>query len=222
MGKHQIAGDIGCHLFASLPPFEIGGSTMGYGLGPASNAAFDGGGEKRSDLDPRRWRLLAQRAVVLDRQRRLQQVRRRHVIVDNYYSAATGGQDILSSRADNATKATGTRSPKAVKGVGVGWVRQIDRTYDVPKMREIAERGADHRSRGPEGHRRLVGMHAEQAAPRKAADEQGDQGRPPGREAAFGVDEDICTGDHACMRLSGCPSLTLKKLDDPLRDDPVA
>ena len=38
----------------------------------------------------------------------------------------------------------------------------------------------------------------------------------------FGVDEDVCTGDHACMRLSGCPSLTLKKLDDPLRDDPVA
>src|SRR5690606_17778611 len=38
----------------------------------------------------------------------------------------------------------------------------------------------------------------------------------------FGVDEDVCTGDHACMRLSGCPSLTMKTLDDPLRDDPVA
>ncbi|MEX2318830.1 MAG: indolepyruvate ferredoxin oxidoreductase, partial [Bauldia sp.] len=31
-----------------------------------------------------------------------------------------------------------------------------------------------------------------------------------------------CTGDHACIRLSGCPSLSVKKLDDPLRDDPVA
>jgi indolepyruvate ferredoxin oxidoreductase alpha subunit len=38
----------------------------------------------------------------------------------------------------------------------------------------------------------------------------------------FGVDEAVCTGDHACIRLSGCPSLSLKKLDDPLRDDPVA
>ena len=38
----------------------------------------------------------------------------------------------------------------------------------------------------------------------------------------FGVDEDVCTGDHACIRLSGCPSLSLKTLDDPLRDDPVA
>ncbi len=38
----------------------------------------------------------------------------------------------------------------------------------------------------------------------------------------FGVDEDICTGDHACMRLSGCPSLSIKDTGDPLRDDPVA
>ena len=48
LGKHQITGDIGCHLFGALPPFEIGGATMGYGLGPAANAAFDGGGEKRA------------------------------------------------------------------------------------------------------------------------------------------------------------------------------
>ena len=38
----------------------------------------------------------------------------------------------------------------------------------------------------------------------------------------FGVDEDVCTGDHACMRLSGCPSLSVKDTGDPLRDDPVA
>jgi indolepyruvate ferredoxin oxidoreductase alpha subunit len=33
LGKHQISGDIGCHLFASLPPFEIGGQTMGLWFG---------------------------------------------------------------------------------------------------------------------------------------------------------------------------------------------
>ena len=32
----------------------------------------------------------------------------------------------------------------------------------------------------------------------------------------FGVDEDVCTGDHACIRLSGCPSLSVKHIDDPL------
>jgi indolepyruvate ferredoxin oxidoreductase alpha subunit len=38
----------------------------------------------------------------------------------------------------------------------------------------------------------------------------------------FGVDADICTGDHACIRLSGCPSLSIKHTDDPLKDDPIA
>ena len=38
----------------------------------------------------------------------------------------------------------------------------------------------------------------------------------------YGVDDEICTGDHSCIRLSGCPSLTIKPSPDPLRTDPVA
>jgi indolepyruvate ferredoxin oxidoreductase alpha subunit len=38
----------------------------------------------------------------------------------------------------------------------------------------------------------------------------------------FGVDEDVCSGDHSCIRLSGCPSLTIKESSDPLKVDPVA
>jgi indolepyruvate ferredoxin oxidoreductase alpha subunit len=38
----------------------------------------------------------------------------------------------------------------------------------------------------------------------------------------YGVDEDTCTGDHSCIRLSGCPTLTIKDNPDPLRTDPVA
>jgi indolepyruvate ferredoxin oxidoreductase alpha subunit len=38
----------------------------------------------------------------------------------------------------------------------------------------------------------------------------------------FGIDEDVCSGDHSCIRLSGCPSLTVKDSSDPLKVDPVA
>jgi len=38
----------------------------------------------------------------------------------------------------------------------------------------------------------------------------------------FGVDPDVCTGDHSCMRFNGCPSLTLRESPDPLREDPIA
>ena len=78
LGEHQVASDIGCHLFSILPPFNIGGTTMGYGLGPASNSAFNVAGRKRADRGDGRWRLLAQRPVQRHRQRRLQQARRRH------------------------------------------------------------------------------------------------------------------------------------------------
>ena len=70
------------------------------------------------------------------------------MVVDNFYSAATGGQDIMSSRAINPARSTNNSIVDAVKGVGVKWVRHIDRTYDVPRMRDIlrealtSERGA--------------------------------------------------------------------------------
>jgi indolepyruvate ferredoxin oxidoreductase alpha subunit len=38
----------------------------------------------------------------------------------------------------------------------------------------------------------------------------------------YGIDADTCTGDHSCIRLSGCPSLSIKPNPDPLRTDPVA
>ena len=221
-GKHQITGDIGCHLFASLPPFEIGGSTMGYGLGPASNAAFDGGGERRPISiigDGGFWHNGLSSSIGNAVYNKSDGV---IVMVDNYYSAATGGQDILSSRDDNTTKSTGHPIAEAVKGVGVKWVRQIDRTYDVPKMRKILDEAlsTDH-----EGPKVIVAssecMLNRQRRERPLAAKAIQDGRRI-EKPRFGVDEDVCTGDHACIRLSGCPSLSLKKLDDPLRDDPVA
>ena len=108
-----------------------------------------------------------------------------------------------------------------MRGVGVKWVRTITRTYDVAKMRDTL-REALTTQEGAEGDRRPVRMHAEQAAPRKAADAKapGKDGKRVVRER-FGVDADTCTGDHSCIRLSGCPSLTITPNPDPLRRDPV-
>lgn len=222
LGKHQIAGDIGCHLFASLPPFEVGGATMGYGLGPASNAAFDGGGEKRAISiigDGGFWHNGLSSSIgnaVFNKSDTLT------VVVDNYYSAATGGQDVLSSRADNATKSTKHPITAALKGVGVEWVREIDRTYDVPKMLATIRDALTSDYAGPKvivaSSECMLNRQRRERPLRNQAIREGKRVETP----RFGVDEAICTGDHACMRLSGCPSLSLKVLDDPLRDDPVA
>ena len=222
LGKHQITGDIGCHLFGSLPPFEIGGATMGYGLGPAANAAFDGGGEKRAISmlgDGGFWHNGLSSSIgnmVFNKSDSVA------VIVDNYYSAATGGQDVMSSRAANGSKATGNPISKALEGVGVKWVRQIDNTYDVGKMREVLHEALTTDYAGPKvivaSSECMLNKQRREKPLRAKAIKEGRRVDVP----RFGVDADVCTGDHACMRLSGCPSLSLKTLDDPLRDDPVA
>jgi len=222
-GTFQVAGDIGCHLFGSLPPFNIGGTTMGYGLGPASNSAFHGGDGTKRPLsiigDGGFWHNGLNSSIGNAVYNRGDGVT---IVVDNYYSAATGGQDILSSRADSASRNTQHPITKAVEGVGVEWVRQINNTYDVTKMRDTLTEALTTDHKGPKvivasSECMLNRQRREKPILKKAI---GDGVRIV--KPKFGVDEDVCTGDHACMRLSGCPSLTLKTLDDPLRDDPVA
>jgi indolepyruvate ferredoxin oxidoreductase alpha subunit len=222
LGPHHVAADIGCHLFSILPPFSIGATTMGYGLGPASVSAFNVEASRRPIAvmgDGGFWHNGLSSSVS-------NAVYNRHdgviLIVDNHYSAATGGQDIPSSRAANARRKTNNAIVDAVRGVGVGWVRQIDRTYDVGRMRDTLKEALTTAAKGP----KVIVASSEcmlnrQRRERPLVAAAVKEGRRVVRER-FGVDEDVCTGDHACIRLSGCPSLSVRHLDDPLRDDPVA
>lgn len=221
-GTHHVSADIGCHLFSILPPFNLGATTMGFGLGPASAAAFNVKGAKRSISimgDGGFWHNGLTSGIG-------NAVFNKHdgvfVIVDNFYSSATGGQDILSSRAHNKRRNTNNSIVDAVKGIGAKWVRQVDHTYDVTRMRDVLKEALTTEAEGP----KIIVASSEcmlnkqrRVKPQVAKAIKG--GKRVVKEK-FGVDEDVCTGDHACMRLSGCPSLSVKELDDPLRDDPVA
>jgi indolepyruvate ferredoxin oxidoreductase, alpha subunit len=222
LGPHHVAADIGCHLFSILPPFNIGATTMGYGLGPASAAAFNVAAEKKSIAvigDGGFWHNGLTSGIG-------NAVFNQHdgviIVVDNYYSSATGGQDILSSRADNVMRSTQHPITRAVEGVGVTWVRQIDRTYDVGTMRDTLKEALADRAPGP----KVIVASSEcmlnkQRRVRPQLDRAVKRGERVVRQR-FGVDEDVCTGDHACIRLSGCPSLSVRHTADPLKDDPVA
>ncbi len=224
LGAHHISSDIGCHLFSIMPPFDLGATTMGYGLGPASAAAFHNENKQgRRSIsfvgDGGFWHNGLTSSIgnaVFNKSDNV------IVIVDNYYAAATGGQDVLSSRADNKTKLTQNSIAGAVKGMGVKWIREIDHTYDVTKMRDTLKEALTTKEEGPKviiaaSECMLNKQRREKPKMAKAAKEGKRVVRP-----RFGVDEDVCTGDHACMRLSGCPSLSIKDTGDPLRDDPVA
>lgn len=222
LGTHHVSADIGCHLFSILPPFNIGGTTMGYGLGPASASAFNVEADKRSISvmgDGGFWHNGLATSVgnaVFNKQDGVT------IIVDNFYSSATGGQDVLSSRAINPRRKTNNSIVDAVKGIGAKWVRQIDRTYDVAKMRDTL---IEALTTGEKGPKIIVASSECMLNKQRRIKPQFAKAVKDGKRMVkerFGVDEDVCTGDHACIRLSGCPSLSVKHTSDPLRDDPVA
>ncbi len=222
LGEHHIAADIGCHLFSINPPFSIGTTTMGYGLGASSSAAFQVKAGKRPIAvmgDGGFWHNGLASGVS-------NAVFNKHdgvlLLVDNHYSAATGGQDIPSSRAANRSRSTNHPIEAAVRGVGARWVRRTNYTYSVGKLRDMLREALTTKDEGPKiviaSSECMLNRQRREKPAFAAAVKRGERRVKP----RFGVDEDICTGDHACIRLSGCPSLSVKDSGDPLKEDPVA
>jgi indolepyruvate ferredoxin oxidoreductase alpha subunit len=224
LGELHVSADIGCHLFSILPPFHIGNTTMGYGLGTAGASAFrpsESAGAKRAVAmmgDGGFWHNGLTSGIgnaVFNQDDTVT------IVVDNGYSAATGGQDILSSKAQNATRKTNNPIEKAARGLGITWARTLTRTYDVAKMRDTLKEALTSPEKGP----KLIVAQSEcmlnkQRREKPLMAQAVRDGKRVVRER-FGVDPDTCTGDHACIRLSGCPSLSVKPNPDPLRTDPV-
>ncbi|HEY3951480.1 thiamine pyrophosphate-dependent enzyme [Phenylobacterium sp.] len=221
LGPRHVSADIGCHLFSILPPFDIGNTTMGYGLGPAGASAFKTSGRRAIAVmgDGGFWHNGLTSGVgnaVFNQDDAVT------LVVDNGYAAATGGQAIPSSRGDNALRVTRNPIERAIRGVGATWVRTVERTYDVAQMRDVLKAALTAPDRGP----KFIVAQSECMLNRERREK-------PAREKAiasgvrvtrerFGVDPDTCTGDHSCIRLSGCPSLSVKANPDPLKTDPVA
>jgi indolepyruvate ferredoxin oxidoreductase alpha subunit len=221
LGPHHVSADIGCHLFSIFPPFNIGATTMGYGLGAAGASALNVKAGKRAISmmgDGGFWHNGLTSGVgnaVFNKSDNVL------IIVDNGYSAATGGQDIPSSFHPSPTRDTQNSIETAVRGVGVKWAKTINRTYDVALMRDTLKEALTTPEKGP----KVIVAHSEcmlnkQRRIRPLMKKAADRGERVVRER-FGVDADTCTGDHSCIRLSGCPSLTIAPNPDPLRREPV-
>jgi len=223
LGAHHISCDIGCHLFSVLPPFNLGATTMGYGLGWAGAAALNTRETNRRTIsimgDGGFWHNGLTSGVGNAVFNRADSVL---LVVDNGYSAATGGQDLPSSQAQNPLRSTRHPIERAVRGVGVKWVQTVTRTYDVARMRDVLRKALTTPEKGP----KVIVAQSEcmlnkQRRVRPLMRKMAEAGKRVVRER-FGVDPDTCTGDHSCIRLSGCPSLTIRDHPDPLRTDPVA
>tara|TARA_B100001167_G_C16771463_1_gene307510 strand:+ start:89 stop:2227 length:2139 start_codon:yes stop_codon:yes gene_type:complete len=221
IGDIHIAADIGCHAFGTFEPFSMGNSILGYGMSLASAAGVRQIQKKRTISimgDGGFWHNGLQTGVLSTLFNEGDAIL---IIMQNGYASATGQQYIPSSVKLDNQKPISSDIEKTLNALGVKWLKTI-RTYSVDVMvntlREAMTTSFDglkviiadgecmlaRQRRLKTDNRRKIETGLKVVTPR------------------FGVDDEICTGDHSCIRLSGCPSLTIKPSPDPLRTDPVA
>ncbi|HWI37786.1 MAG TPA: indolepyruvate ferredoxin oxidoreductase subunit alpha [Burkholderiales bacterium] len=229
IGRPHVSMDVGCHCFGSFEPFSQGNTLLGYGMSLASAAGVtpmssrrpvaimgDGGFWHNGLLSGVASNLLNKGDGVL-------------VIMKNGYASATGTQELLSSPPEDARMvAVGNSAANAdrtiestLTGLGVKWLRTVD-NYKVGEVSKVYKEAmtSDYK-----GLKVIVAEGECQLERQRRLKPQVAQKLSKGERyvrVKYGVDEDTCTGDHSCIRLSGCPTLTVKDNPDPLRRDPVA
>ena len=220
LGPTHISADIGCHSFATFAPFSLGNSILGYGMSLASAAAVGPNLERRPIAvmgDGGFWHNGLITGVTSNLFNKGDGVL---IIMQNGYTSASWQQYMPSSKASHQGAAPGMDVEETLRSLGVKWLRKV-RSYSVGTMAKTLKEAMRSAERGlkviiADGECQLARqrrVRAEDAAKLK-------RGARVVR-TRFGVDDEICTGDHSCIRLSGCPSLTVKPNPDPLRTDPV-
>lgn len=222
IGKVHVAADIGCHALATFAPFSLGHSILGYGMSLASAAGVGPMMNKRSLAimgDGGFWHNGVLSGVASALFNRGDGVL---VIMQNGYTSATGVQYIPSSAGNRVDGlASGSDIESTLKALGVKWVKRL-RSYGLKDMTANLKDALTTAGKGlkviiAEGECML-------ARQRRIRGEEAQALKSGERvlRTRFGIDDSVCTGDHSCIRLSGCPSLTIKPNPDPLRTDPVA
>jgi indolepyruvate ferredoxin oxidoreductase, alpha subunit len=221
LGPTHISADIGCHSFATFAPFSLGNSILGYGMSLASAAAVapnmarrpiaimgDGGFWHNGLITGVASNLFNKGDGVL-------------IVMKNGYASATGQQYLPSSAANRLGGPTGMSIEQTLRSLGVKWLRTVH-SYSVAKMTNTLKAAMRSAERGLKVI--IADGECQLARQRRLRAEEADRLKRGKRviKVRFGVDDEICTGDHSCIRLSGCPSLTVKPNPDPLRSDPVA
>jgi indolepyruvate ferredoxin oxidoreductase alpha subunit len=221
IGDTHVSADIGCSTFSTQAPFNVGNSVLGYGMGLASGSAVAPLFGKRTVAvmgDGGFWHNGLTNGIANAMYNRQDSVL---VILDNFYAAATGQHHVPSTGTNARGEPLRMTIPEALRGLGVTWIRTVN-SYRIAEVLGTLRKALTTRVPGlkviiAKNECMLERQRREKPRVRQAiaAGEEVVQPR-------FGVDPDVCTGDHSCMRLNGCPSLTLRENPDPLREDPIA
>jgi indolepyruvate ferredoxin oxidoreductase, alpha subunit len=221
IGPTHVSADIGCHSFATFAPFSFGNSILGYGMSLASVAAVTPNLDRRPIAimgDGGFWHNGLVTGVASNVFNQGDGVL---IVMQNGYASATGQQWLPSSTIGRGGATSGVTIEQTLKSLGVKWLRTV-RSYSVATMAKTVKEAMRTAEQGLKVI--IADGECQLARQRRVRAEDADKLKRGERvvRTRFGVDDEICTGDHSCIRLSGCPSLTVKPNPDPLRTDPVA
>jgi indolepyruvate ferredoxin oxidoreductase alpha subunit len=221
LGPTHISADIGCHAFATFAPFSMGNSILGYGMSLASAAAVGPNLDRRPIAvmgDGGFWHNGLITGVTSNLFNKGDGIL---IVMQNGYTSATGQQYMPSSKASRQGGAPGMDIEQTLRSLGVKWLRKV-RSYSVGTMAKTLKEAMRTAERGLKVI--IADGECQLARQRRVRAEDAARLARGARvvRTRFGVDDEVCTGDHSCIRLSGCPSLTVKPNPDPLRTDPVA
>ncbi|HEX2916054.1 MAG TPA: indolepyruvate ferredoxin oxidoreductase subunit alpha [Chloroflexia bacterium] len=221
-GTPYYAGDIGCYVMGAYPPFDTYDSCTGMGTGLASAGAMGRFTDQKTVAllgDGTFWHSGLTTSIgnaVYNKQDAVT------VIFENGWTSMTGQQENPNTE-ENARH---EHSPKmdiemALRGAGVQYIEEVN-PYKVGEVVKTFDRAFNSNKKELKVIRSVGECQLEKTRHEKVEKkEKLAQGKPV-TEARFGIDDDVCTGDHSCIRLNGCPSLTIKENPNPLRSDPIA
>jgi indolepyruvate ferredoxin oxidoreductase alpha subunit len=218
----HYAGDIGCYIMGAYAPFHQTDSCTGMGTGLASAGALSKFTEQNTVAflgDGTFWHSGLTTSIsnaVWNQQAATM------VVFENGWTSMTGQQEnpntaenarhqpLQGMDIEQALRASGVKNIVEVNPYHVGEVvKEFDKAFTKGKKELTVIRSVGE-CQLEKGRREKVEKKEALAKGKTVSDTR------------FGIDDNLCTGDHSCIRLNGCPSLTVKDNPNPIREEPIA
>ena len=219
-----FAQEASCCILGSFPPFNQYGPMTGMGTGFASTLPHSKLSKERIIAfmgDGTYWHSGINSSIVNAIQNEQDAIL---FIILNFHTALTGGQGNPSTP---RSKVPGKKiddeqvreMKKSLEGVGAKWVKVID-PYKLKPAQKILDLALEEKYKGPKfiiskgecmlmKQRKLKQVKLSLLSSGHRVEDK-----------KYVVDPYLCTGDHSCIGVNGCPSLTvLPNHPNPLRND---
>jgi indolepyruvate ferredoxin oxidoreductase alpha subunit len=213
------AGDVGCYGMAGFQPFLMSDSNIGMGAGLAAGAGITALSKQKNVSvvgDGTLWHSAFNASAANAIYNKQDST---YIVLDNKWTAMTGAHE--NPNAGKLMNGENMNTNMSIKdtffAMGVkklekanpydfkefqSKLKKIQRDSKIPQVRVLISEAECQlqKQRGVRANRQKLLENQQRVEVER-----------------FHIDDEVCVGDHACIRFNGCPSLTLKDSPNELR-----